>query len=82
MANELFLAMYEFTIIAKVIIGSHKSSKSFFEDQANLTVKSEGFVDCFIKSENGILPFKMFFKNLTTQTNLSKLDYKQVNTVF
>lgn len=64
--------MYEFNIMTKIIIGSHKNSKLFFEDPTNLTIKKDGFIDCFIMADNGILLFKFFFKNISTMM-LSKL---------
>lgn len=73
--------MYEFSIMSKLIIGSHKNSKSFYEDPANLTIKTDGFIEFFIRSDNGILPFKIFFKNLTT-ISLKKIDKKLVDSIF
>ncbi len=81
MARQLLLVMYEFSIMAKLIIGSHKNSKSFFEDSANLTIKTDGFIQFLIMSDNGILPFRIFFKNLTN-LSLNKLDSKMVDAVF
>ena len=73
--------MYEFSLMTKLIIGSHKHSKSFFEDPTNLTIKTDGFIDCFIMSDNGIMPFKIFFKNLAL-ISLTKLDRKHIDAVF
>ncbi len=73
--------MFEFSLINKLIIGSHKNSKPFFEDPTNLTIKKDGFVDCFIMSDNGILPFRIFFKNLSL-VSLKKLDLKIVDSIF
>jgi hypothetical protein len=56
----------------KMIIGSHKNSKAFFEDQQNLTIKAEGFVECFIKCEGVFLLFKVFFKNASTIKNMGE----------
>lgn len=44
MARELLLAMYEFSIMSKHIIGCHKNTKSFYEDPTNITLKADGFV--------------------------------------
>lgn len=73
--------MYEFSIMTKLIIGSHKHSKSFYEDITNLTIKNDGFIEFFIRSDNGILPFKIFFKNLTT-ASFDKIDKKLVDAIF
>lgn len=75
------MAMFEFSLINKLIIGSHKHSKQFFEDPTNLAIKKDGFVDCFIMSDNGILPFRIFFKNLSL-VSLNKLDSKLTDAVF
>ena len=50
-------------IIIQMILGIHPRSKAFYQSQFNRTVTSQGFLDCFIKSEAGILPFKLFFKS-------------------
>lgn len=73
--------MYEFSIMTKLIIGSHKHSKSFYEDPANLTVVNDGFIEFFIRSDNGILPFKIFFKNLTI-ISPKKIDKKLGDAIF
>jgi len=67
--------------MTKMIIGSHKNSKLFFEDLTNLTIKTDGFIECFIMSDNGILPFRIFFKNLAL-VSLQKLDKKLIEAVF
>jgi hypothetical protein len=67
--------------MSKLIIGSHKYSKTFFEDSTNLTIKNDGFIDCFIMSEHGILPFKSFFKNLAN-VSFKKLDKKMTDSAF
>lgn len=73
--------MYEFSVMSKLIIGSHKSSKDFFEDQTNLTIKTDGFVDCIVMADNGILPFRIFFKNLSS-VKLDLIDSKLKDAAF
>lgn len=51
------------TLLIEMILGVHKRSKAFYESSLNRTVTPEGFLDCFIKSEAGIIPFKLFFKS-------------------
>ena len=59
--------------IISMILGVHKRSKTFYEHQNNLTIRCEGILDYFIKYEGGgILPFKLFFKNISVLKNIDK----------
>ena len=73
--------MYEFSLMTKLIIGSHKHSKSFYQDPANLTITNDGFIEFFIRSDNGILPFRIFFKNLST-ISFNKINKKLIDAIF
>jgi len=53
-------------IVIGMILGVHKRSKNFYDSPQNKTIRCEGIVEYFIKYEGGgILPFKLFFKNLS-----------------
>lgn len=61
--------------IIQMVLGVHKRSKAFYESSMNRTIKCEGLLDYFIKYEGGgILPFKLFFKNISGLKNVDKDD--------
>jgi hypothetical protein len=65
-AVELFKATYEMAIVMEMILGVHKRSKAFYDSPMNRTIKCEAMMDYFIQYEGGgILPFKLFFKNIS-----------------
>lgn len=63
------------TLLIEMILGVHKRSKAFYESNLNRTVTPEGFLDCFIKSEAGILPFKLFFKSASAMKVIGDNDF-------
>ena len=72
-AQELYKATYEMAHIIQMILGVHKRSRAFYESTSNRTIRCEGIMDYFIKYEGGgILPFKLFFKNISALKNADK----------
>jgi hypothetical protein len=70
---ELYKATYEMAQSMSLILGVHKRSKAFYESSYNRTIKCEGILDYFIRYEGGgILPFKLFFKNISSLKNVEK----------
>lgn len=74
-ANELYKATFEMAHIMQMILGVHKRSRAFYESSFNRTIKCEGIIDYFMKCDGGgPLPFKLFFKNVSTLKNVEKED--------
>lgn len=71
---ELYNSTYEMSLAIEMILGVHNRSKAFYESPLNRTVTSVGFLDCFLKSEVGILPFKLFFKSASSLKNIGDTD--------
>lgn len=72
-AEELFKSTYEMSIVISMILGVHKRSKNFYDSPKNTTIRCQSIMDYFIKYEGGgILPFKLFFKNLSSMKTVSK----------
>ena len=57
-----------------MILGVHNRSKAFYQSPLNRTVTSVGFFHCFLKSEVGILPFRLFFKSASALKTVGDLD--------
>lgn len=74
-ARELFKATYEMAQIISMVLGLHKRSKPFYDSPLNRTIRPESIMDYFVKYEGGgILPFKLFFKNMTSLKQVTKQD--------
>ena len=46
-------------------LGIHADSVKLYENKLNISLTPQGFIDCLIKSEGGLLPLRHFFKNST-----------------
>jgi hypothetical protein len=50
--------------MANLIFGIHEHSVQLYEHKLNINLKSQGFIDFFVMSETGLLPFRQFFKGV------------------
>lgn len=50
--------------MANLIFGIHAHSAKLYDHKLNINLKSLGFIDFFVMSETGLLPFRNFFKGV------------------
>lgn len=74
-AQELYKSIYELTVMANLIFGFHPHSAKLYEHKLNLSLKMMGFIDCFVMSEIGLMPFRNFFKGACNIKKPVEFDY-------
>ena len=55
-------------------LGFHPDSVKLYENKLNISLTPQGFIECLIKSEGGLLPLRVFFKNSTSNIKNPSLE--------
>lgn len=61
--------------MANLIFGIHPHSAKLYDHKLNINLKSLGFVDFFVLSDTGLLPFRNFLKGAHSIKKPNEFDY-------
>lgn len=50
--------------------GIHPDSQKLFTNKLNLSLTTQGFIDCLIKSDGGLLPIRHFLKSASNNIKI------------